>query len=120
MSVLNLNNEKNEEDSEKDDDQDNKSENNNDDKSDEQEKESGQDDTQSSLDTGFDLNDQKIDELLEDSETLNESVENAPQRINLKNDDQYYKIYTTEFDEIAKAETLEDIKEIYKLRKNGQ
>jgi len=118
MSVLNLNNEKNEEDSEKDDDQDNKSENNNDDKSDEQEKESGQDDTQSSLDTGFDLNDQKIDELLEDSETLNESVENAPQRINLKNDDQYYKIYTTEFDEIAKAETLEDIKEIYKLRKN--
>ena len=37
---------------------------------------------------------------------------------NINNIDQDYKVFTTEFDEIAKAEILEDIKETQKLRKN--
>ena len=70
------------------------------------------------LDAGFDLSDQQMDEQLEDSESLKESTENVIQKTNLNNIDQEYKIFTTEFDEIAKAEILEDIKETQKLRKN--
>jgi len=119
MNIFNSDNEKNEEDtSEKNEEQDNKSENNDDNKSDGQEEENKKDDTQSSLNAGFDLSDQQIDEQLEDSNSLKENEENALQKTNVNNTDQEYKVYTTEFDEIAKAENLEDIKEIKKLRKN--
>jgi len=112
------NNENSEDDNEKDNKQEDKSENNDDDKSDSKEDKNKQDETQSSLDASFDLNEQKMDEQLEDSNSLEESSENVIQKTNLNNTDQEYKVFTTEFDEIAKAETLEDAKEIRKLRKN--
>ena len=119
LDVFNSNNNENDEDNdEKDNEQDSKSENNDDDKSDGKKEESKQDDIQNSLDTGFDLSDQKIDEQLEDSESLKENLENVLNKKNINNIDQEYKIYTAEFDEIAKAETLENIKETQKLRKN--
>ena len=118
MDVLSSNNEKSEEDNEKNNEQDNKSENNDYDKSGDQDKENKQNDTQSSLDAGFDLSDQQINEQLDDSNSLKESPENVLQKVNINNVDLEYKIYSTEFDEIAKAETLEDIKETQKLRKN--
>ena len=119
LDVLSSSNEKNEEeDNEKDDRQDTKSENNDDDKSDGQDKENKQDNKQSSLDTVFDLSDQQIDEQLEDSESIKESTESVLQKNNMNIIDQEYRIYTTEFDEIAKAETLENTKEILRLRKN--
>ena len=119
MDVFNSNNDQNnEDDDEKDNEQLNKSENSDDNQSDGKEDESKQDETRTSLDTGFDLNEQQMDEQLEDSESLKESTENVMQKTNSNNADQEYKIYTTEFDEIAKAENLEDIKETKKLRKN--
>jgi len=119
MDVLSSNDEKNEEENnEENDEKDNKSKNDDSDKSGEQDKEDKQDDSLSSLDAGFDLNDQQIDEQSEDSDSLKESIENILHKNNLNSVDQDYKIYTAEFDEIAKAETLEDIKEIQKLRKN--
>ncbi len=119
MDVLSSNNEKNEEENnEKDNEQDNKSENNNDDESGCEDKENQQNETLSSLDASFDLSDQQINEQLEDSGSQKESTENILQKTNMGNIDQEYKIYTAEFDEIAKAETLEDTKEIQKLRKN--
>jgi len=119
MDVFNSNNyENNENDDEKDGEQDNRSENNDEKQSDGKEDENKQDETQTSLDAGFDLGDQQIDEQLEDSDSPKESTENLIQKTNLDNIDQEYKVFTTEFDEIAKAETLEDIKEIHKLRKN--
>ena len=54
---------------------------------------------------------------LEDSESLKESTENVIQKTNLNNIDQEYKIFTTEFDEIAKAETLERCKRNTKIKK---
>ena len=45
-------------------------------------------------------------------------LENILQKTNINNIDQDYKVFTTEFDEIAKAEILEDVKETQKLRKN--
>ena len=119
MDVFNSNNsEDNNDDNEEDNKQDNKSENNDDNPSGVKEDENKQDETQTSLDAGFDLSDQQIDGQLEDSETLKESAENVPQKTTTKNIDPDYKVYTTEFDEIAKAEILEDIKETQKLRKN--
>jgi len=119
MDVFNSNNDENKEDhDEKDKEQDNKLDNNNDDQSDVKEDENKQDETQASLDAGFDLSDQRIDEELKDSESLKDSTENVIKKNNLNNADQEYKVFTTEFDEIAKAENLEDVKETKKLRKN--
>jgi cobaltochelatase CobT len=119
MDVFNSDNdENNKNDDEKNNEQENKPENNDDTQSDGKEDENKQNETQTSLDAGFDLSDQQMDEQLEDSESLKESTESVIQKTNLNNVDQEYKIFTTKFDEIAKAETLEDIKETQKLRKN--
>ena len=119
MDVFASNNEENnEENDEQENEQDNKSENDNDGQSDDKEEENKQDDSQTSLDAGFDLSDQQMDEQLEDSDSLKESAESVLQKTNIDNIDQDYKVFTTEFDEIAKAEILEDIKETQKLRKN--
>jgi len=119
MNVFNSSNDENNEvDKEKDNTQENKSENNDNNQSDEKEDKNKQDETQTSLDAGFDLSDQKMGEQLEDSEFFKESTENLIQKTNLNNTDQEYKIFTTEFDEVAKAEILEDIKETQKLRNN--
>jgi len=118
MNVFNSDKDEKNEDDEQDSEQDNKSENNDDNQSDSKEDGSKQDETQTSLDAGFDLSDHQMDEQLEDSESLKDNTENIIQKANLNTVDQEYKVFTTEFDEIAKAETLEDIKEIQKLRKN--
>jgi cobaltochelatase CobT len=119
MDVFISNNEENNEnEDEKDNDQDNKSENSDDSQSDGREEENKQDKSQASLDAGFDLSDQQMNEQLEDSDSLKESTESVLQKININNIDQEYQIFTSEFDEIAKAEILEDIKETQKLRKN--
>ena len=119
MDVFNSNNnENNEANDEKDNEQDNKSENNDDKQSDGKEDENKQDETQKSLDSAFDLSDQQMGEQQEDSDPTNESVENTIQKNNLNNIDPEYKVFTTEFDEIAKAETLENVKETQRLRKN--
>ena len=109
------NNEKNDE---QENEQDNKSENDNDSQSDDKDEENKQGESQTSLDAGFDLSDQQMEEQLEDSDSLKESTESILQKTNINNIDQDYKVFTTEFDEIAKAEILEDIKETQKLRKN--
>ena len=119
MDVFNSNNKDNDEDKdEKNNDEDSKSEDSDDNQSDGKEEENKQDETQASLDAGFDLSDQQMNEQLEDSDSLKESTESVLKKTNINNIDQEYKIFTNEFDEIAKAEVLEDIKETQKLRKN--
>jgi len=119
MDIFNSNNnENNEDDVAKDNEQENKSKDDDNNKPDGQEEDSKQDEAQASLDAGFDLGDQQMNEELEDSDSFEESTENLIQKTNLNNTDQEYKVFTKEFDEIAKAETLEDLKETQKLRKN--
>jgi len=119
MDVFNSNNDvKNRDNDEKNNEPENKSENNDENQSEGKEDKNKQDENQTSLDVGFDLSDQQMDEQLEDSDSFKESTENVMQKTNLKNSDQEYKIFTTEFDEITKAETLEDIKETQRLRKS--
>ena len=65
-----------------------------------------------------DNNEFRLDEQLMDGEKENESSENIIQKLNMGISDKEYKVFTSEFDEIAKAEILENQEEILKLRKN--
>ena len=65
-----------------------------------------------------DLNEFRLDEQMSEDEVENQKYENIIQKKNLSINDKDYKIFTTEFDEVAKAETLDNIEEISKLRKN--
>jgi cobaltochelatase CobT len=118
MNVFNSDNKKNKEETNEKESAESKSENSDDNKSDGKEEENIKDENQKSLDAGFDLSDQQMNEQLENSDSQKESLENVLQKTNISNVDQEYKVYTTDFDEITKAENLEDIKETKKLRKN--
>ena len=77
-----------------------------------------QDKDQNGLDADYDLNEFRMDEQLVDTDSEEQSSENIIQKINPNIRNKEYNIFTTEFDEIAKAETLETAEEILKLRKN--
>ncbi len=70
------------------------------------------------LDGIDDNNEFRLDEQLLDAESENENSENIIQKSKSGISDKEYKIFTTEFDEIAKAEALENQEEILKLRKS--
>ncbi len=68
---------------------------------------------------GMDENkDFRLDQELAEGNTENDSSENIAQKLNFNINNKDYKVFTTQFDEIAKAELLENQEEIYKLRKN--
>ncbi len=77
-----------------------------------------QDQDQNGIDADYELSDYKMDEQLVDTDSEKESSENIVQKMNMNSIDKEYKIFTTEFDEIAKAESLETSEEIIKLRKS--
>ncbi len=66
----------------------------------------------------LDVSEFRMSEDASDQENNEVFSENISQKLNLVNDDREYKIFTTEFDEIVKAENLENSEEIMKLRKN--
>ena len=72
----------------------------------------------SSHDSDYDLNDFNKDEQLVDTESDNQSSDQVIQKININTGNKGYQIFTSKYDEIAKAETLESNEEIFKLRKN--
>ena len=98
--------------------QDNNLENNDQNQSQDEQEKNKQDENQNGIDSDYDLDKYKIDEQLIDTDSENQSSENVIQKINTSIYDKDYKIYTNEFDEIAKAETLQNPDEINKLRKN--
>ncbi len=75
-------------------------------------------DNQSLSDTDLEMNEFRMEEQLFDTESDQQSSENIVQKLNNTKSDNEYKIFTREFDEIEKAENLEEINEILKLRKN--
>ena len=98
--------------------QDNNLENNDQNQFQDEQEKSKQDENQNGIDSDYDLDEYKIDEQLIDTDSENQSSENVLQKINTGIYDKDYKIYTNEFDELAKAETLQNPDEINKLRKN--
>ena len=73
---------------------------------------------QSMSETDLDVNEFRMEEKLFDTESDKQSSENIIQKLNTTISDKEYKIFTKEFDEIEKAENLEEEQEILKLRKN--
>jgi len=84
---------------------------------DEQEK-SLQEENKSELDGDYNFDDYSMDEQLVDTNSEEQSSERVIQKMNLDSVNKNYNIYTTQFDEIAKAEKLETEEEISKLRSN--
>ena len=104
-----------------DQDDENKSENNqeNQDQNSDQDQSSQEtQDENQGIDTEYDFSEHQLEENLSDTDTEKENSENLMQKINNSSSDLEYKIFTTNFDEIAKAENLEGLDEIIKLRKN--
>ena len=77
-----------------------------------------EEENQNGIDGDYDLNDSIMDEQLVDTDSNKQSNEKIIQKTNKSIGDKEYHIYTNQFDEIAKAETLETNEEISKLRKN--
>ena len=73
--------------------------------------------TQATLDADYNVDEVNLDEELSDTESDEHSSEQIVQK-NIDNLNLVYKIYTTQFDEVIKAENLENIEETTKLRKN--
>ncbi len=75
------------------------------------------DETDSGLDSDYNIDEYELDEQLLDTESKEQNSEQIFQKKNLKNINVEYKIFTTQFDEIIKAENLENADEANKLRK---
>jgi cobaltochelatase CobT len=84
---------------------------------DDQKDESLEEDTEASIDSDYDIDEYKLDEQVVDSESEKQSNEQVIQKNKLNNLDLEYKIFTSEYDEITKAENLENSDEASKLRK---
>ena len=102
-------NQDNEQDNPSNDDQNNDNEDNKDENNDQE--------TQASLDADYSVDEFNLDEQLSDDESNEQSSEQIVKR-DINNINLDYKIFTTEFDEIIKAENLENADEAVKLRKN--
>ena len=119
IDALNSDNEKtNEDNDDKNNEKDNETNDDDQNQSEENEENNKQDKSQSAMDVSFDLSDQKMGEQSEKLDSIEENIENLVQKDAFNNSNHEYKIFTKEFDEISKAESLEDFKEIKKLRKN--
>ena len=70
-----------------------------------------------SIDADYDINEYRLDEELLESESDQTSSEQLIQKKNIKNLNLDYKIFTNDFDEIIKAENLENSEDANKLRK---
>jgi len=95
-------------------DQSNESQDNNsEDKKDQSQKE----ETETKLDSEYDIDEYKLNEQLADTESDHENNEQIVQKKNINNLDLEYKIFTNQFDEVTKAENLENFEDAIKLRK---
>ena len=69
------------------------------------------------LDSDYNIDEYKMDEELVDTDSDQQSSEQIIHKNNINDLNLEYKVYTNQFDEVAKAESLENVDEINKLRK---
>ena len=85
---------------------------------DEDKKEQNKDEeTEASLDSDYDIDEYRLDEQLVDTNSDQQSNEQVIQKQNINDLSLEYKIFTSQFDEITKAENLENSDDAFKLRK---
>ena len=76
-----------------------------------------EEETNATLDADYDIDEYKLDEQLVDTDSDHQSNEQVIQKKNINEFDLEYKIFSNQFDEITKAEKLENFEEAIKLRK---
>ena len=111
----------NEEDETQDRDQESEDQNNNSNDSNQSDNDQDmnkQDASQDGIDADYDINEFRMDEQLVDTDSEQQSSEQIIQKFNNSDNNNAYRVFTSKFDEIAKAESLETADEISKLRKN--
>ena len=116
MNIFDTQNENEENESQKN--ENNENYNNEQDQSEEEQEKNKQDENQNRIDAYNDLNEYSMSEQLVDTDSEKQSSKNVIQKMNINTIDKNYNIFTNQFDEIVKAETLETVEEITKLRSN--
>ena len=116
MDIFDTQNENEENESQKN--ENNENYNNEQDQSEEEQENNKQDENQNRIDAYDNLNEYSMNEQLVDTDSEKQSSKNVIQKININTIDKNYNIFTNQFDEIVKAETLESVEEIAKLRSN--
>jgi len=96
--------------------QNNPSNNDQDKENEDNKNENNDQETQATLDADYNVDEFNLDEQLSDSEADEQSSEQIIQK-NIDNINLDYKIFTTQYDEIIKAENLENADEATKLRR---
>ena len=110
--------EDNEETKEENQESDQNNQSNEDQEGNEDQKDQNQDDeNQASLDSDYSIDDYKLDEQLIDTDENQQTSEQVIQKKNINDINIEYKIFTSQYDEIIKAENLENSDESSKLRK---
>ena len=109
---------KNQEDQQHDNNETDADQNNTDTDSDNNEENKQREESEESFDSEYDFSEHKIDEQVVDTDSEKQSSETIIQKGGGEFSDKDYKVFTKEFDEISKAENLESLEEITKLRKN--
>ena len=109
---------KNQEDQQNDNNEVDTDQNNTDTDSDNNEENKQREESEESFDSEYDFSEHKIDEQIVDTDSEKQSSETIIQKGGGEFSDKDYKVFTKEFDEISKAENLESLEEITKLRKN--
>ncbi len=99
-------------------DQENNENNSNNNQSEDEQEKSKQEESQNGLDGEYNFDDYSMNEQLIDTNSEEQSSENIIQKMNLDSINKNYNIFSTQFDEVAKAEKLENDEEITKLRSN--
>ena len=100
-----------------DDSQNNQSNDNQENDTDDNYNQNKQEETETRLDSDYDIDEYKLDEQLTDTDSDKQTKENVVQKQSFKYHDLDYKIFTNKFDEIIKAENLENFNDALKLRK---
>ena len=100
------------------DNQENNENNNKENQSEGEQKKSEQEEDQNGLDGDYNFDDYSMNEQLVDTDSDEQSSESVIQRMSIDAINKNYNIYTTQFDEVAKAENLETDEEINILRNN--
>ena len=109
---------KNQENQQNDNNETDTDQNNTDTDSDNNEENKQREESEESFDSEYDFSEHKIDEQIVDTDSEKQSSETIIQKGGGEFSDKDYKVFTKEFDEISKAENLESLEEITKLRKN--
>jgi len=109
---------KNQEDQQNENNEADTDQNNTDTDSDNNEENKQREESEESFDSEYDFSEHKIDEQVVDTDSEKQSSETIIQKGRGEFSDKDYKVFTKEFDEISKAENLESLEEVTKLRKN--